>query len=92
MNDAPCTKTASPMEEVVTRAQGISAGLWEGVRRAKRIRENLLGSAPEKPEVNAKAPPPVGVISALQESHQSSDAASNALSEELAQIEKCLGL
>lgn len=89
--DAP--KTASPMEQILRNAQISSEGAWSFVCRVKTIREVMIGCTPEPVSASEKASsPPVGVVSILQDSHRNTEAAFNALNEELRQIEECLGL
>ena len=89
--DAPC-REVSQMEKIVSNAQNSSEGAWSFVRRAKLIRENLLGSQAEKTAAEPPQCVPSGAVNSLIESGRSTERAFNALLEELAQIEKCLGL
>ena len=90
--DAPCVKETSQMEGIVFDAREKTEQAWSFVRRAKLIRENLLGSSPEPVNTEAKPLPPSGALAALSDSLRGMHSAFNALGAEMEQIEKSLGL
>lgn len=93
MPNVPSIVEAAPMERAIRAARSNSEGAWSFARRAKLIRENLVGAVPEKTEPGEKpSRPPSGVVEALEESNHGTTAAFNALSEELSRIEACLGV
>ena len=93
ISNAPqCAREQSQMEGIVLGARNKSDEAWAFARRAKLIRENLLGSGPQPAEANVKCPPPFGALAALEDALRTTHAAYDALGAELAQIEKCLGL
>ena len=89
---AECAKEVSQMEKIVQNAQNSSEGAWSFVRRVKLIRENLLGCTAEAKDAVPPTCVPSGALAALTDYARATERAYNALSEELAQIEKCLGL
>ena len=93
ISNAPqCAREPSQMEGIIAGARSKSDEAWSFVRRVKLIRENLLGSTQEPAETNAKCPPPLGALSALEDALRTTHFAFDALGAELEQIEKRLGL
>ena len=90
--DAPCVKETSQMEGIVFDAREKTEQAWSFVRRAKLIRENLLGSSPEPVDTEAKTLPLSGALAALSDSLRGMHSAFGALGAEMEQLEKSLGL
>lgn len=92
ITDAPC-RELSQMEQIMDEIQQKKDLAWSVAQRVKAIRESLLGlGVPSPPGTAGKEASPIGALGCLSANLRGSTEAFNALSLELEQIEKALGL